>query len=626
MRALMQPGPFGNAFENRRSYWIYLFARLKPGVTIDQAAVALNGPFRAILKDVEAPLQKGMSDQTMQRFLAKEVTLAPGQRGQSDVHREARAPLLILLAVTGTVLLIACANIANLLLARGAGRASEMAVRLSIGANRGQLMTQLLVESCLLSMMGAAFGMLVAKWTLDVIGSLVPPEAAALVAFKLDPSMLLFAGALALGTGLLFGLFPAIYSTRPDLALTLKNQAGQPGGARGAKRFRMTLATVQIAMSMALLVPAGLFAKSLVNVSRVDLGLKTENLVTFAVSPMLNGYDTARTRQLFERMEDELSALPGVTGAVMSMVPVLAGNNWNNSMSVEGFEQGPDTNNNSAFNSVGPGYFKTMGIPLMAGREFTRADAAGAPKVAIVNQAFTRKFNLPANAIGKRVGMGSGDGVKLDIEIVGVVQDAKYSDVKREIPPQYFSAYRQEEQLGFGNFYVRSAIPTDQLLRAIPGVLKALDPNLPIEELKTMDMQIRENVFMDRMITTLSAGFATLATILAAIGLYGVLAYTVAQRTREIGLRMALGADGGRVRGMILRQVAWMAVVGGVIGLVAAVAVGRLAQSLLFEMTGTDPWVIGASIVALAAVAFGAGFIPALRASRIDPMNALRYE
>ena len=267
-----------------------------------------------------------------------------------------------------------------------------------------------------------------------------------------------------------------------------------------------------------------------------------------------------------------------------------------------------------------------MAIPLWGGRFLRRADAEGAPKVAIVNQAFTRKFNLPANAVGKRIGVGSGDGVKLDIEIVGVAQDAKYSDVKRAVPAQYFAAYRQAEQLGFGYFYVRSAMPPDQLLTAIPGVVKALDPNLPIEDLKTMDMQIRENVFMDRMITTLSAGFAMLATVLAAIGLYGVLAYTVAQRTREIGLRMALGADGSRVRGMILRQVAWMAVVGGVIGLVAAVAVGRLAQSLLFEMTGTDPWVIGGSIVALAVVAFGAGFIPALRASRIDPMNALRYE
>ncbi len=624
MRSVMQPGFTG--FENRRSYWIYSFARLKPGVSLEQAETTINGPFKAIINDVEVPLQKGMSEQTMARFKAKEITLAPGRRGQSDVHTEARAPLIILFAVTGTVLLIACANIANLLLARGAGRASEMAVRLSIGANRRQLVTQLLTESVLLAAMGAIGGLLVAKWTLDLIGSIVPPEAAAMVAFKMDPTMMGFAAVAALGTGLAFGLFPALHSTRPDLALTLKNQAGQPGGAKAAARFRMTLATVQIAMSMALLVPAGLFAKSLFNVSRVDLGFKTDHLVLFGIAPELSSYTTERTRELFERMEDELAAIPGVTGAVAAMVPVLAGDNWNTSLAVEGFEAGPDTNTSGSFNGVGPGYFKTMGIPLVAGREFTRADALSAPKVAIVNHAFMRKFNLGANALGKRFATGGGNNVKLDIEIVGVAQDSKYSDVKRVVPAQYYLPYRQEPRLGNAYFYVRTALPPEQLVASIPILMKKLDPNLPIADLKTMDMQIRENVFMDRLISTLSFGFAILATVLAAIGLYGVLAYTVAQRTREFGLRMALGADGARVRGMVMKQVVKMTVIGGAIGLIAAVAVGRLAKSLLFEMEGHDPLVITIATIALGAVALGAGFLPALRASRIDPMNALRYE
>jgi len=624
MRGLMSPG--FNGFENRRQYWAYLFARVKPGVSIDQATVAINGPYHAIVNDVEAPLQKGMSEQTMKTFKAKVITTEAGQRGQSSADNEARTPLIILLAVTGTVLLIACANIANLLLVRGAGRAAEMAVRLSIGANRRQLITQLMTESILLATFGAVAGLVVAKWTLDLIASILPPDDGFRVAFALSPTMLFFAGGAAIVTGIAFGLFPALHSTRPDLASTLKNQAGQPGGAKAARRFRTTLATVQIAMSMALLVPAGLFAKSLFNVSRVDLGLKADHMAVFGIAPELNSYTTERTRQLFERMEDELSAIPGVTSVVAAIVPVLAGDNWGNSLAVEGFEAGPDTNTNASFNGVGPGYFKTMGIPLMAGREFTRADVFGAPKVAIVNQAFAKKFNLGDNPIGKRFGLGGGQGTKLDIEIVGMAQDAKYSDVKDAPPPQYFLPYKQEERLGYGYFYVRTATPPEQMLSTIPAAMRKLDASLPLDEVKTMETQIRDNVAQDRIISTLSVAFALLATVLAAIGLYGVLAYTVAQRTREFGLRMALGADGGAVRGLVMKQVVRMAVVGGVIGMAIAIGVGRLAKSLLFEMEGYDPLVLTAATFALALVALGAGFIPALRASKTDPMTALRYE
>jgi predicted permease len=623
MRGLMSPG--FNAFENRRSYWAYLFARVKPGVSREQATVAINGPYRAIINDVEAPLQKGMSEQTMARFKVKEITTEPGTRGQTSFDEDARAPITILLVVTGTVLLIACANIANLLLVRGAGRSAEMAVRLSIGANRRQLITQLLTESIMLAAFGAVAGLFVAKWTLDVIASMIPAEDSGLVAFSLSPAMLAFAGGAAIITGIAFGLFPALHSTRPDLAATLKNQAGQPGGAKGARRFRTTLATVQIALSMALLVPAGLFAKSLLNVSRVDLGLKTDHMVTFALAPELNGYNTDRTRQLFERVETELAAIPGVTSVAATIVPLLAGDNWGNSLVVEGFEAGPDTNTNASFNGVGPGYFRTMGIPMMAGREFTAADVFGAPKVAVVNQAFAKKFNLGPNPIGKRFG-SSGPNAKPDIEIVGLVQDTKYSEVKRAIPPQYFLPYKQEERLGYGYFYIRTATPPEQMLSTIPIVMRQVDASLPLGDIKTMEQQVRENVSEDRIITTLSLAFALLATVLAAIGLYGVLAYTVAQRTREFGLRMALGADGGMVRGIVMRQVGKMAIVGGLIGLAVAVAIGRFAQSLLFEIQGHDPMVLTASTIALGIVAIGAGLIPALRASKIDPMNALRYE
>jgi predicted permease len=629
MRGVMQPGFVRegyNGFENRRAYFAYLFARLKPGVSIEQATTGINVPYRAILNDVEAPLQQGMSEQTMARFKEKKIALAPGYRGQSSLHEEASTPLILLLSVTGVVLLIACANIANLLLVRGAGRAGEMAVRLSIGANRRQLVGQLLLESLVLAVLGAAVGVLVARWTLDGIGALLPPQAAATIEFGLDRTVILFAGILAVATGMLFGLFPALHSTRPSLVTTLREDAGQKGAAKGASRFRMTLATVQIALSMALLVAAGLFVRSLVNVSRVDLGVDTENLIAFAISPELNGYTPDRSRALFERVEDELSALPGVTRVSASLVPLLAGNNWGTSVSVQGFEAGPDTDTHSNYNEVGPGYFQTVGIPLLAGRDFTRADALGSARVAIVNETFAKKFGLGRDAVDKYMSDSSGNDVKLDVQIIGLAQDAKYSEVKSVTPPLFFRPYRQNQRLGFIGFYVKTAMNPEQLMPAIHGVMAKLDANLPVEELKTLEQQVRENVFLDRMISTLSASFAILATILAAVGLYGVLAYTVAQRTREIGVRMALGADRRDVRRMVLRQVGIMTVIGAVIGVAGAFALGRGAQSLLFEMQGSDPLVFATATVLLTLVALGAGFLPAQKAARTDPMIALRYE
>ena len=609
--------------DNRRSYWVYLFARLSPGVSINAARTGINVPFVAIINDVELALQQGSSDRTLERFAAKQIDLVAGARGQSELHREAVAPLFLLIGVTGVVLLIACVNIANLLLAKTAERAGEMAVRLSMGATRGQLIRQLLAESLLLAGVGGLGGLLVANWTLVLIVRMLPPEATALIAFRLDATMLGFTAMLVLGTGLLFGLLPAWQSTRPNLASTLKGQAGRSSGSRTAGRFRTGLATAQIGLSMALLVMAGLFTRSLVNVSQIELGIRADNLVTFGVSPRLNGYTPARSLALFEQMEDELAAVPGVVGVTASTVRVLDGNNQGRNVSVQGFEAGPDTNTGVNTNSIAPSYFRTMGIPLIAGREFTRSDAPETPKVAIVNETFARRFELGRDAVGKRMRVGGGD--DLDIEIVGLVQDAKYSDVKREVPAQYFVPYRQDAATAI-NFYLRTESDPDTLLGVIPRVVGSLDANLPVEQPRTMQEQIRDNIAVDRLVGTLSTAFAVLATLLAAVGLYGVLAYTVTQRTREIGLRMALGADGARVRRMILGQVGWMTAVGGVMGLALAVGAGRLAQSLLFELEGHDPLSIVGAAVALCAVALSAGFIPALRASRIEPMRALHYE
>jgi predicted permease len=624
LRGMMQPG--WRAWANRQNYWVYLFARLRPGVSIKNASAALNTQYHAIINDVEAPLQKGMSDQTLAKFRAKPILVEAGGLGQSSLHQGAQTPLYLLLSVTGFVLLIACANIANLLLARSAARASEMAVRLSIGASRARLIGQLLTESLLLAAFGGIAGLFVAHWTLALIMALLPAQVAQVMAFTISRPAVVFATILTVGTGLLFGLFPALHSTRPDLVSTLKGQAGQPSGARGAARFRLVLATTQIALSMLLLAASGFFVKSLLNVSRVDLGIKVDNVITFGLSPNLNAYKPDRTRVFFERLEDELRAIPGVTAVTVALVPLLGGSNWGNDVAVQGFPAGPDTDSNSRFNEVGPGYFSAIGTPLMAGREFTAADTSGATKVAIVNEEFAKKFGLGRDAVGKMIGSGSGYTSKLDTVIVGIAQNSKYSEVKRKVPPLFFRPYRQDTGLGSASFYVRTSGDPLQSASAIAAVVKRLDPNLPIENLKTLTQQVRDNTFLDRMMTTLSALFAGLATLLAAIGLYGVLAYTVSQRTREIGLRMALGAAPARVRTMVLRQVAWMTLVGAAVGLLGAIGVGRGAGSILFELKPWDPAVLATSAIVLAVVALSAGFIPARRASLIDPMRALRYE
>jgi len=619
MRGVLEPGFRG--FDNRQNYWAYLFGRLKPGVSLAQARAGLNAAYHPIVTDVEAPLQKGISDQQMTEFQAKQVVVTPGRRGQSSMHRDAQTPLLMLFSVTGIVLLIACANIANLLLARGAGRAMEIGVRLALGASRRQLITQLLTESVLLACLGGLAGLIVAYETLTGMAALLPPEAHTL-RFGLQPVVLVFAAALAIAAGIVSGMFPAWLSTRTELVAAIRANAGQIAGARSAARFRQSLVTVQISLATTLLIAAGLFVKSLVNVTRVDLGMRVDQVVTFRLAPERSGYDSTRALLLFDRVEDAVAAIPGVNGVTSSMVPLLAGANWGSDVNVQGFPSGPDVDKNARFNEVGAGYFATLGVQLRFGREFTKGDRRGAPRVAVVNQAFEKKFNLGQAPVGKFMSVGPGP---LNIQIVGVIPDVKYSDVKRVVPPLFYIPWRQDTHVGTMNFYVRSP-QTDALLRALPAVIKTIDPGLPMDGLKTMPQQIRENVSVDRLISILSASFAVLATLLAAVGLYGVLAYSVAQRTREIGVRMALGADAGRVRAMVLRQMSGMILVGGGIGLVGALGLGRAARSLLYGLEGHDPVVFALAAALLTLVALGAVYVPARRASLVDPVRALRYE
>lgn len=611
--------------EDRRSYWVYLFARLQPGVSIERARGALSRVYRPIINEVEAPLQGEMSVSTMARFRSKEVIVEDGRRGQSTLHAETRTPLILLFAVTGVVLLIACANIANLLLARGATRAPELALRGSLGAVRSRLLTQLLTESCLLAILGGMAGLVVARWTLSLIGAFLPAGITGVLGGHLDPSMLAFASVLSIATGLLFGLYPALHGTRPDLITALRADSGHPKGARATARFRTSLVTAQIALSMALLVLAGLFVRSLSNIRRVDLGLHSDGVVTFRISPKMNGYEPARAQALFERAEAELVAIPGVTGVAASRQPLLSGRGWMLSVAVEGFEGGPDTDDGARYNEVGPGYFRTLGIGLLTGREFASTDAGAKPTVAIVNEAFARKFALGRQAVGKRIALGDDP---LAIEIVGVVEDAKYHQVKQEVPPQFYLPYRQADLLDLGevSFYLRTTLSPEDVMGVVPRVISRLDPNLPVEDLKTLYQQVRENVWEDRMISTLAAAFAALATLLAAIGLFGVMAFAVSRRTREIGVRIALGATPDRVRALVLRQVGWVTLVGGAIGIAAALALGRAARSLLFGIEAHDPLVVATAAVLLAVVSLAAGYLPARRAARVDPVIALRAE
>ncbi|HEU4994151.1 MAG TPA: ABC transporter permease [Gemmatimonadaceae bacterium] len=611
----------GQQMDDRRAYWLYLFARLAPGVTLEQASIAINAVYRPIINDVEAPLQKNMRDSVMPRFRAKQILVSEGRRGQSD-NEEAKTPLFLLFGITGFVLLIACANIANLLLARATNRELEMGVRLSLGATRRQLLSQLLTESLTLAFIGGAISILFASWTLRGLAALLPADFTSRIDFTVNWAAVAFAGVLSLTTGIAFGLFPAMHSTRPDLVTALRNNSGKLAGGKAARRFRTALATAQIALAMALLMGAGLFLKSLWNVSRVNLGVKVEKMVTFQLGPERSGYDSVRMRTLFDRVEDELRGVPGATAVTSAMVPLIGGSSWGTGVSVQGYT---GTRNTSRFNAVGPGYFRAVGIDLLAGREFTDADDSGTPRVAVVNETFARTFGLGANPVGRRMATRTGDTVTFDIEIVGLVRDSKYNGVKDTIPPVFTTPHHQE-RVGEMNFYVRTDGDPATLLRAIPAVVRRIDPMLPVDRLNTMPEQIRLNTSVDRMISTMSSAFALLATLLACIGLYGVLAYSVAQRTREIGVRMALGASATEVLAMVLRQVGLMVLIGGGIGLAGAVALGRVAGSIFFEMSSSDPVVMLGATMLLGLVALAAGYVPALRASRVDPMQALRYE
>jgi predicted permease len=514
--------------------------------------------------------------------------------------------------------------VANLLVARAAARQKEIAIRLALGAGRRNVIRQLMVESLLLAGIGGAAGLLVAAWAGDLLLSFVPQEAS-VRSFTTSPDLrvLAFNFAISIVAGLVFGLVPALQTTRPSLAATLKDQAGSVSGAAGQVRFRKVLVVAQIALSMLLLVGAGLFAHSLYNLKSLDPGFHAENLMAFSIDPSLNGYSQKRIQQLYQRLQVEIAVLPGVRAVSPAEVAALTGDSTIDTVVVEGYKnkEGEDMNPNA--NWVGPGYFSTMGIPLIAGREFTEKDVLGAPKVGIINQKMAHYFFGNENPIGRHFGFSD----KPDIEIVGVVQDTQTNRTLRDEIPRYdYVPYMQDESATEITFYVRTIQPPELTGNALRRVVQQMDSNLPVYDMKTMQTQVDQSLFTERLIAMLSAFFGLLATLLAAIGLYGVMAYTVARRTREIGIRMALGADRSKVVWLVMHDVALMAAIGIGIGLPGGVALGRLVRAQLFGMSPADPATLAAATTILAAVALLAGYIPARRATSVDPTTALRYE
>jgi putative ABC transport system permease protein len=629
MAALMMPGlrnPHDggawNGLDDRRDHWVYLFARLQPALSRENAERIINVPFRALINDVELPAQRsGLGSSAREQFKNRRLLLEPGSQGQRPERGELGQMFVLLFCVAALVVIIACANIVNLLLARAASHERDITIRLSLGAGRARLVRQMLTESFLLAAGGGLIGLALARWTLTGIAALVANQADAMLRFELDRTVFVFTIVLCSGMALLIGLYPALLATRRDLASALK---GGTAGGPSAARIRASLATAQVALSMGLLVTAGLFTRSLANVSRVELGIRVTGVTTFRVAPELNGYSPDRSGPFFERAREELLKLPAVSSVGVSTIPVLAGIGHGSNVTVEGFVADADTNTSSYSMSIGPDYFRTLGIPLIAGREFTESDVLGAPKVAIVNEAFARKFNLGAAGVGKR--MRPGAGRPPDIEIVGLVKDARYSQPKDAPPPQFFLPYRQIEQPGTLNFYIRSTASDTPLASAIRAVLNRIDPTVPIENLRPLADQVGATTALDRLIGTLAAGFALVATLLAAIGLYGVLSYNMARRTRELGLRIALGATIARVWRLVFRDVGRITAAGCVLGAFAALALGQLAQSLLFNVPGYDITVMLAATAGIALVAAIAGAIPARHAAHIDAMQALRCE
>ena len=625
MKPVMAPTWGWVHMDDRRTRWVQVFGRLKPGYTVESAQAPMQGLFTQIRTyEMTLPAASKWSAYLREQFMKGRLQVTSAAMGYSGLRNEFSTALVVLMCMVGLVLLIACANVANLLIARGFMRQREIAVRLSLGASRGRLVRQLLVESLVLSLAGGAAALVLAVVLTRGLLSLIPQEGQPLlIDASPDARILAFTLALSALTGIIFGLLPALRASRPDPWTTLKDTVGSIAGTGGSLFLRKGLVATQVALSFLLLFGAGLFVRSLQNLKTTDTGVALDNLITFQVSPDLSGYDNERGTIFYQQLLERLRSAPGVKSAGLAAVPILSGNEWDSTMSVEGHRAADGEDMQAFMNSLSPGYFETMNIRLLEGRDFRQSDIRESATVAIVNRRFAEHFFKGQSAVGKRLGWGGGPETKLTIEIIGVVENSLYEGPREGVRRQVFVP-----NWGRGGvaIYVRTMTASAAAYTVVRNEVKQLDASMPVYRMKTLESQLDETLLSDRLVALLSAGFGLLATVLASVGLYGVMAFVVARRRKELGIRLALGAQPAYVIWMVMREVLVLLSIGLALGIPAAMLLGRLVSSQLYGIEPYDPWIASATVLLLAVVSGLAGLIPARRASRIDPILALRYE
>ena len=632
------------SYTTSNTWWLRVMGRLKPGVTREQAQAQVENAFHQSVVEHRAARQAaakasgGNAINDLDPSQYPRLYADPGGQGEMNRRRYYAPSLYLLLGVVGLVLLIACANVANLLLSRAAGRQKEIGLRLALGASRGRLIRQLLTESMLLAVLGGLFGIIFAVWIKDglIAVSLWGGRGMPSLEPQLDWRVLGFTFGLSLLTGLVFGLAPAWRTTRVDLTPSLK-ESGRASSAVHRSLLSRGLVVVQVALSLVLLVGAGLFVRTLLNLQRVDPGFNTQNLLLFEVQPSLIGYKDDKLRQIYLQISERIEAVPGVKAVTFSRDALLSQSSSSRTLYLrEALSAPPDSEGRikptgeAYVHRVRENFFDTMGIPLLYGRTFTPHDGTNSPKVVVVNQTFANRYFPGENAIGKRF---TSDPSKPDeLEIIGICKDAKYATQRDDIPPTVYASHQQERPMNGAIFEVRTAGDPSAMVTSIRNVVREIDANLPVQNVKTQIEQADETLRMERLFAKLLTLFAVLAQQLAAIGLFGVLAYTVSQRTHEIGIRMALGANRSSVLKMIVRQGMTLAVLGVILGLVAAYVLTKYLESwislskMLFGVKVSDPLTYGVIAVLLTVVALIACYIPARRATKVDPLVALRYE
>jgi predicted permease len=606
------------------AWWLSMIGRLQPGWTVERATAHLQALSPAIM---QATLPPTYRPDTAKRYLANKLVATPGETGVSELRRQYERPLWLLLATTGLVLLIACANLANLLLARASVREREIAVRLAIGASRGRLVRQLLAESLLLAALGAVLGIAVAQGlSRGLVAFLNTSNNPIFVGIGIDIRMLGFTGAVAVTACLLFGLVPAFRATHLAPAAAMRG-AGR-GMTAGRERFslRRALVATQVALSLVLLVGALLFVRSLRNLLSVDAGFHSEGTLSVNLDLRRLEYTKERLPVVYRDLLERLSNRPGFVSAAQVWFTPVSGSGWNNSVGPDGAVAG-GSGKESFFNRAGPGYFRTMGTPLIAGRDFNDRDTLASPKVAIVNEVFARKFFGGANPVGRTFRLEAEAGKPEPLyQIVGLVKNTKYYELREDFIPIGFFPIAQDDDPGAGaTFVLRTTGPVGEVMRRVKAAVAEVSPAIGIE-FRLLSEQLRESLLRERLMATLSGGFGLLAGLLATVGLYGVIAYMVARRRNEIGLRIALGADRGRVIRLVLREAALLLVVGLGVGAILAFWAGRAAATLLFGVQPYDAATMVAAVALLTVVALASSYVPARRAAALEPMVALRNE